>query len=143
MDYQDFAQEVFVRLFSWLPALHNPKAFPGYFRRVALSVVADTFRRSKPQIQPHDPALLDVLEAADAAILDKIFVASYLSKLQPKEREVLTLEYMSGYSPAEIAPLVGLKTAGGVRMIKSRAMKRLHEIVEAERTLLGRQMEHR
>ena len=130
-EYQDFVQDVFLRLFRGLPHLLNPKAFPGYFRQVALSVAADHSR--KQFATPTDSAgnIEEVVENFDEQILTRVFIRSYLEHLPPREREVIELDFLQELSVKEIGERLGF-TPGGVRSIKSRALRRLRNLLTAD-----------
>jgi RNA polymerase sigma factor (sigma-70 family) len=128
----DFVQDVFLRLFKHLPDLHNPKAFPGYFRQIVLSAAADQARR-----QLKDPLLRSVDEAEvlehlvvnlDGAILTGIFVRTYLESLSNKEQRVLMLEFFEGYSTDGIAEQMRMSPSS-VRVVKSRAFNKLRKLM--------------
>ncbi len=131
VDYEDFVQDVFVRLFRFLPQLRNPKAFPGFFRRIVMSV-AD--RHMRKQRLPHDPEPLSTEEVAsevDRHMLGAIFVRSLLDSLPAREQEVLRLEFLEGLTPTEIATRLGL-TPGGLRASKYRGLRRLRRVLRQE-----------
>lgn len=128
-DYEDFLQEVMVRLFSALPHLRDPDAFPGLLRSIVLATSADLLRRKSAEtVDITDVAERFAVEF-DESTATPLVVRSYLELLPPREREVLYLSFFADLDPAEIAKSLGL-SAGAVRMTKSRALARL-------RTLLG------
>jgi RNA polymerase sigma factor (sigma-70 family) len=130
-EYQDFLHDVLVRLFRALPHLENPKAFPGYFRRVVLSVVVDYSRRGLPaSVQSLDEAD-EVVDRVDQKILAGVFVRSYLEHLPPRERDVLTLATLHELADEKIAEQLGI-TRGAVRTTKARALNRLRKLLVAE-----------
>jgi hypothetical protein len=60
VEYEDFAQDVFVRVFSSLGQLRTPAAFPGYFRSIARNVAVDSLRRqgARPEFADVDPDIV-------------------------------------------------------------------------------------
>jgi RNA polymerase sigma-70 factor (ECF subfamily) len=128
IDYQDFVQDVFVRLLQGLPALRNLKAFPGYFRRITISVMMDHFRQRE-----HGHAVVDIddvverIAAIDRDVLHEIFIWSCLEHLGGREQEVIRLELM-GLNAADIASHLGI-SPGAVRMTQSRAVARLRNVM--------------
>jgi RNA polymerase sigma-70 factor (ECF subfamily) len=133
--YQDFIQEIFLRLFAGLPRLENVKAFPGYFHKVALSVAADYYRRQFATATVDIKEFEKVVTGLDHDILTGIFIRTYLERLSPREKEVINLEFYEGLSAREIAKQLGLKP-GAVRMTKARALKRLRDLLaEDSKTL--------
>lgn len=131
MEYEEFVQDVFVRLFSSLPRLKNPKAFPGYFRRIVVSVAIDESRR-KQSIEfryPENPSRIASL--VDRVLLGRIFVRSYLEHLPPRQREVIDLEFLRGLSDEEIAEAVEMSPSG-VRATRSPGLKKLRTIIRQD-----------
>lgn len=132
MEYQDFVQDVFVRVFQSLPSLRQPKAFAGYFRRIALSVVTDHFRASMHRNDREielDPRQIDKqIALVDRQVLSKVFVLSCLEHLGGREREIMRMELLDGDTPSEIAARLGI-LPGAVRMTRSRAIARLRQIM--------------
>jgi DNA-directed RNA polymerase specialized sigma24 family protein len=47
LEYEDYVQEVFLNLFGALPGSREPEAFPGFFRRIALSTAAGLARAQR------------------------------------------------------------------------------------------------
>jgi RNA polymerase sigma factor (sigma-70 family) len=142
-DYRDFVQEVFLRLFSGLPGLRDARAFPGYLRKVILSVAASHLRHRgrsadrKTDPLPEPDALVDRF---DERLLAAIFVRSYLEELPPREREVARLTYIEERSAEDVAAELEL-SAGAVRSTKSRATRRLREILLREAEDLERSLD--
>jgi RNA polymerase sigma-70 factor (ECF subfamily) len=133
-EYIEYVQDVFLILYRRLPQLRSPKAFPGYFRKVALSVAADHARKAKAK------ALLPVstteeienaVDRMDEALFTAIFVRSYLEHLPHPEKIVLTLKYVEGLPINEIARELG-QTPRAVRSVKARGLRRLRDILLSE-----------
>jgi len=136
-EYDDFLQETVLRLFRGLPHLNDPKAFPGYFRRVVISVATDFWRKHPPFQQANDQFFEKIESRTNEDILAGIFVRSYFEELAPREREILTLEFVDGFTPQEIAMRTGL-TAGAVRMSKSRGLSKLRSFLLRDSRVLGK-----
>lgn len=129
IEYQDFLQDVFVRLFKGLPGLIEPKAFPGYFRRVAMSVAIDYSEKyyAMRKLQRTDK-IESLITRIDDEILASIFVQSYLEHLPVRDKEILYLEFIENRTQREIAAQMGLKP-GALRMARSRALNRLRQLL--------------
>jgi RNA polymerase sigma factor (sigma-70 family) len=130
--YEDFLQEVMVRLFSSLPHLRDPDAFPGLLRSIVLATSVDLLRRKSVEtvdITDVDPDRFAV--EFDESTATPLLVRSYLELLPPREREVLHLSFFADLDPAEVAKSLGL-SAGAVRMTKSRALARLRTLLSVE-----------
>lgn len=139
LDFHDFVQDVFVRLFGNLRSLRNPKAFPGFLYQVARSVAVDHARRSRRvETEPLD-LLRDLGDRFDERLLGGIFVRSYLEQLPPREREVAWMSFLEEWSAEDIALELGI-TPGAVRATKTRAARRLREILWREADDLKREV---
>jgi RNA polymerase sigma factor (sigma-70 family) len=136
VEYSDFANEVFQRAFGALPTLRVPLTFPLFFKHIVRSVAGDLMREAMKAPESLDD-VDDVLTAIDTSITVPLVVRSYLEYLGVRERAVLELEFLAGYTTEEIATRIGL-SAGGVRVMKSRALKRLREVMDRDRRTLER-----
>ena len=99
---------------------------------IARNQLTDHFRRQAVRttvsLDEH-PQLLNVLEAADDTLDRRLSIEelkSWLSRLAPREQEVLALRYGADLQASEIADLCGLSTAN-VHQIVSRSLRRLRE----------------
>ncbi|HEX8720969.1 MAG TPA: sigma-70 family RNA polymerase sigma factor [Pyrinomonadaceae bacterium] len=128
IEYPEYVQDVFLSLFRWLPQLRSPKAFPGYFRRVALSVAAAHARKSAHSLPRTTLEFHDQVYQIDEALSTPIYIKAYLERLPPREGKVLTMLYINDFEIKEIAKEMNL-TDTEVRYLKSRALKRLREIL--------------
>jgi RNA polymerase sigma-70 factor, ECF subfamily len=134
VEYSDFVQQVFTELFAGLPALKQTAAFPGYLRRVALSVAARFARRASREAPPvSDPP--PPLEEVGAELFARAALRTALDQLPRRERQVVEGLFLEEHTAAELASRLGLDE-GSVRMAKSRAIKRLRKIFESEAALL-------
>ena len=128
-DYEDFLQEVMVRLFTALPHLRDPDAFPGLLRRIVIGVSADALRGRRPQEEDISDIDTDQLAGEfDETLATPVVVRSYLELLPPREQEVLYLTYFEDLDSQEVSARLGL-SSGAVRMTKSRAISRLRELL--------------
>lgn len=132
IELSDFEQDVVLRLFRSLPNLVNPKAFPGYFRQIILTVAAECARKHlrDPPLLPIEETqeLTQLITNIDDEILTSIFVHTYLDLLPPQEKRVLVLEFLEGHSTAEIASELQI-TSGAVRVTKGRALNKLRALI--------------
>lgn len=126
-EYQDFVQDVFTQLFKNLSALKDPKAFPGYFRQIVVSVAISERRKdvAHQHVELDDASLATQV---DEDILTKVFITSYLERLSVRDQSVLLLEFFHGYTSKETAIQLGL-TEENARVIKHRALKSLREMI--------------
>lgn len=136
VEYPEFANEVFQRAFGALPTLRVPLTFPLFFKQIVRSVAGDLMRDAMRTPESLDD-VGDVLAAVDAEITIPLVVSSYLEYLSPRERTVLELEFLAGHTTDEIASRIGM-SAGGVRTLKSRALKKLRDVMDRDRRRLER-----
>lgn len=127
VEYRDFVQEVFSRLFEGLPALRTAKAFPGYFRKIVFSVASSLARRSSSVHEVHVEEPNELPWVGGEAFTLRIFVRSYLELLPRQEREVIRLLFLEELPTSEASERLGIEP-GAVRMTKSRALRRLREL---------------
>ncbi len=130
-EYQDFVQDVFVRLFGGLPKLRDYRAFPGYFQRCVQSTVVTAFRKKRLPEENMDDRVTQIASQVDDEILTGVFLQSYLHLLPPRERKVLQLEWIDGLGPEEVAKTLGL-SRGGASAAKSRGISKLRDIIASE-----------
>lgn len=136
-EYGEYAQDVFVSLFRFLPHLRSPKAFPGYFRRIALSVAADHARKDTRLQEREASEVEDKVGGLDESLFMPIFIRSYLEHLPHREKNVIALCYLEEQNIGDIAREMGL-TYNAVNSIKTRGIKRLRELLLSDtKTLDG------
>jgi RNA polymerase sigma-70 factor, ECF subfamily len=124
----DLLQEAYYR-FLRARATHDDDAHrKNYLFRIATNLAHDVRRR--PRID--DTALADTAgDAADPRGKDvatetarRVDLARAMSRLKPRERDLLWLAYAQGSSHGEIAETLGLKTSS-IKMLLFRARRRL------------------
>ena len=128
---EDAAQEAFINAYLDLPALRDPAAFPGWFRRIAFKHI-DRIRRGKrvtivsldqaPEMTARAPGPAEMAEKRE--MQDQVFEA--IESLPEHQRVVVTLFYISEYSQKEISSFLEIP----VSTVKTRlhsARKRLKE----------------
>ena len=100
---EDAAAEALARaLASWQRVWRLPYR-DAWVMRVTANVAVDMLRRQSPPAAP--PAVAE--DIADAAAL-RLTLAHALARLPKRQREVVTLRYLSGLSEAEVAECLHL-----------------------------------
>lgn len=116
---EDAAQEAFVAGFHAIGQLREPRAFPGWLRRIIARQCDRLVRRPRPmgsadpaRLASDAPAAQHTLERGqrDGAIRDAV------ARLPEGERIATTLFYMGDHSHAEIAEFLGISLSA----VKSR-----------------------
>jgi RNA polymerase sigma factor (sigma-70 family) len=139
IEYPEFVNEVFKRALGALPTLREPLAFPLFFKNVVRSVAGDLMRETMKSPEQLD-AVTEAVEAVENEITVPLIVRSYLEYLTEQERDVLELEYIAGFTTQEVATKLGL-APGYVRVLRSRALRRLRKVVDRDRRMLERLQE--
>jgi RNA polymerase sigma factor (sigma-70 family) len=125
---EDVAQEAFLHAYRHIAEVHDPAAFPGWFRAVVHTQCDRLLRRRRVPTAPldairasgDDPALVAEQRAAREEIVAAI------NALPLHQRSVVALFYMADYSLADIGAFLQIPVA----TVKTRlyaARKRLHQ----------------
>lgn len=121
---EDVAQEAFLEAYRQLPALREPEAFPGWFRRIVLKFCDRQTRRCRlPTVPLEDAAGVSSTEpgpdraAEEREMKERVLDA--IRSLPDGQRMVTTLFYIDGYSQNEISEFLEVP----VTTVK----KRLHD----------------
>ena len=106
----DVAQEVFLRAYQNLHTLQDAAAFPRWLYGISAHVGAD-WARARKRMATEDGSLEDVGAAESGAVAEVEEEAERalraLAELPEEQRLVLTLRYLHGLSPKEIAERLG------------------------------------
>ncbi|MBN1994847.1 MAG: sigma-70 family RNA polymerase sigma factor [Anaerolineae bacterium] len=105
---QDAAQEAFIAAYQNLGQLLEPKAFPGWLRRIVLSQCHRLTRGRQMPVQSLDPtADLTSAQPEPPATFEQQElqnqVQAALNALPERQRITMVLFYISGYSQKEVA----------------------------------------
>ena len=115
----DLLQDTFCRFLAARPPVMDEAQTRSYLYRIASNLLRDRWRRGEPG------APLPVPELAVRQDLDsRLAVRAALAKVKPRERQLLWLAYVEGFSHHEIAHATGLRSAS-VRLLLFRARRRL------------------
>jgi RNA polymerase sigma-70 factor (ECF subfamily) len=124
-------QEAFMLAWRDIPTLRDPDRFEQWLQRIVTNVCiaqASSERRRSAGVGRLDqsPAADDIVAVDDRDQLDRGF-----ARLKPNERAVLVLHHYLGYSPAEIANVLGLPQ-GTARSRLHHAHRAMRAALEAE-----------
>jgi RNA polymerase sigma factor (sigma-70 family) len=105
---EDVAQEAFIAAWQKLDQLKDPKAFPGWFKRIVFTQCNRLTRARRLKVVPLETGLSAPSNSPDPqAIAEKIElvekVVAAIRKLPDHERMVTTLFYIDGYSQNDIS----------------------------------------
>ncbi|KAF1085332.1 ECF RNA polymerase sigma factor SigD [Sporotomaculum syntrophicum] len=134
---EDITQETYVKTLTYLQE-HNISVqdFPCFMKTVALNVLRDRWRQKKrrgvpvnfDEINPQETVNLE--QDQQIAITQRMQIENALARLNAKQRTVLDLRIIKGYSVAETAKLVG-KTEAAVRTAQYRALQALAKVLDS------------
>ena len=122
----DILQETYLRfLQARLPSGMTEEHRKNYLFRIATNLLRDEGRARKTAALADFPCTSDFGED----IRKRNDCARYLEQLPIRQRKLLWLAYVEGFSHKEIAEIVGLKTSS-VRPMLARARESLSEILK-------------
>src|SRR5215831_11579460 len=134
---EDLTSMVFLKALRWLSADQSPKSVRGWLYATARTTIIDHWQaqrqsqmRSLSGLEEQLRARDDTAEASEPA---EMRVQHLLGLLPERDRRILTLHYLEGYSTAEIASALGT-SAGHIRVLHLRALRRAAQIEIMERT---------
>lgn len=123
---EDLTSQVFLKAMRWLQQDRSPASVRGWLYATARTTIVDYWReQARLETIPLDDLEIALFQGPDPeeeARRTRERAARVLCKLPEREREVLTLRYLRGYSAAEIGRVLGLP-AGSVRMAQLRALR--------------------
>lgn len=127
----DLAQEAFIKAWDRLRDLETPAAFPGWFRRIAVTTFLMAKRRQKAVFEEIDDASPIASEGStpEAAAGARIDLEKALARLSDAERMCVTLNHGEGLSHSEIVEVTGLPL-GTVKSHVLRGTEKLRRLLE-------------
>ncbi|EMD23111.1 sigma-70 family RNA polymerase sigma factor [Amycolatopsis azurea] len=142
---EDCAQEVLMAVLVALPRFsHQANSFLPYVFGIASHKVAD-IRRSlardpsapvpdpEPELDgPWNPTFEEVEKADRSRRLSRLFEV-----LSAKQRDVLVLRVIHGFSAEETAGALGMASAGAVRVTQHRALNELRRVLREDPDFAG------
>ena len=126
----DLAQETLIK--AWLASDRFVERFKfsTWLFKIARNTFLDYQKRADHNTEPIDETLPSLDRPDDAFKYDDLYRA--LSQLAERQRTVILLYYMQGYSINEIAQIIGSNPVA-VRQYLSRGRKQLKKLLEDEK----------
>jgi RNA polymerase sigma factor (sigma-70 family) len=135
---EDLRSTVFLKAFRWLNEERTDESIRGWLYATARTTIADYWQKHG-QIEQLPIDMLENVAARDVereeASAAYIQVQRLLQLLPPRERDILTLRYLRGFSTVEIAHIVGTST-GNVRVMQLRALRHAASLEATGRSIL-------
>ncbi|MDH4077609.1 MAG: RNA polymerase sigma factor [Acidimicrobiia bacterium] len=116
---EDLVQEAFLRLARHARSIEDPERAPAYLRSIVLNLARDHNRRGLVSLRHRAATGREVDLADDPAdeLADRlarddrnVAVLAQVAALPRRQRDCVTLRYLEGLSPPEIAAALGLST---------------------------------
>lgn len=124
---EDLTSQVFLKATRWLAEDRSADSIRSWLYTTARSTIVDYWReQSRYRSVPlDDPAVLLFCgtDGPEETRRTRERALRLLEALPPRDREVLRLRFLRGYSAPEIARTLGL-TPGNVRVLQARALRR-------------------
>jgi RNA polymerase sigma-70 factor (ECF subfamily) len=130
---EDVGQETFIRFYAALTRFREEASLKTYLTRIAINLSLNALKRRKRFLSLHvESDLMDTIERDPGAGQEdraesrevRETVRSAIDRLAPKQKAVVTLRLIDGYSTRETAEILGVPE-GTVLSRLSRALKKL------------------
>jgi RNA polymerase sigma factor (sigma-70 family) len=131
---QDAVQEAYLRAYRTLRDLEDPAAFPGWLRRVVITIALNLRRSDRVTLLSLDDVPnVPVLDETERRWSDsqRLRLAAALLTLSAEERRICDRRYHGGWSLARLAKASGIPETT-MRKRLQRIRDRLRQFIEAE-----------
>jgi RNA polymerase sigma factor (sigma-70 family) len=133
---EDLTSTVFLKALRWLREDQSLESVHGWLYATARTTIVDYWQaQSQYEVRSLSGLEEQLLFSDDAAFADQqaeMRVQHLLSLLPERDRTILTLRYLQGYSAPEIAAALGT-SAGHIRVLQFRALRRAAQVETMER----------
>ncbi len=133
---EDLTSTVFLKALRWLKEDESLERMHGWLYATARTTIVD-YWQTQAQYEIHSLSGLEEQffsskSAEYAGQQSEMRVQHLLSLLSERDRNILTLRYLQGYSAAEIAEALGTNS-GHIRVLQLRALRRAAQLESTER----------
>ena len=132
---EDVTAEVFHRALVAMPRYEPRRPFLAFLYGIARHVVADRFRRARPEARFADalehPSDLPGPEETAVRLDDARHLRAAIGRLTALQQEVVILRFLEGRETKDVAALTG-KPESTIRGIQMRALAALRALMTAE-----------
>ena len=133
---EDLTSTVFLKALRWLRSDQSPESVRGWLYATARTTIVDHWQAQSQSEMRSLSGLEEQLRnregTAEASQQAEMRVQHLLRLLPERDRRILTLHYLQGYSAAEIAEALGT-SAGHIRVLQLRALRRAAQVETMER----------
>jgi RNA polymerase sigma-70 factor (ECF subfamily) len=124
---EDLTSQVFLKAVRWLAADRSADSIRSWLYTTARTAIVDYWREQGRSPSVPLDAYMDLLfrgsDGPEEVRRTRQLAESILNSLPEREREVLSLRFLRGYSAEEIGRALSL-TPGNVRVLQFRALRR-------------------
>ncbi len=125
---QDILSEGFIKVFSNMGKLRDPRLLQAWIRRVMVNTAINHLRVKREQITDNTDFCNEAFDVPHYEQFDMGKILAAIQQLPPLYRVVFNMRELEGYSHEEIAEQLGLQSAY-VRITLTRAKRRLQELL--------------
>jgi RNA polymerase sigma-70 factor (ECF subfamily) len=133
---EDLTSTVFLKALRWLKEDQSRENVHGWLYTTARTTIIDYWQaQSQYEVRSLSGLEEQLLFSDEAGLADQqteMRVQHLLSLLPERDRTILTLRYLQGYSAPEIAEALGT-SAGHIRVLQLRALRRAAQVETTER----------
>lgn len=133
---EDLTSTVFLKALRWLREDQSQRSVHGWLYATARTTIVDYWQAQREievrSLSGLEEQLFFSDDAAEASQQAEMRVQYLLSLLPERDRTILTLRYLQGYSAPEIAAALGT-SADHIRVLQLRALKRAAQVETMER----------
>ncbi|GHO82581.1 sigma-70 family RNA polymerase sigma factor [Dictyobacter formicarum] len=133
---EDLTSTVFLKALRWLREDQSQISVHGWLYTTARTTIVDYWQAQREievrSLSGLEEQLFFSDDAAEASQQAEMRVQYLLSLLPERDRTILTLRYLQGYSAPEIAAALGT-SAGHIRVLQLRALRRAAQVETMER----------
>lgn len=133
---EDLTSTVFLKALRWLREDQSQSSVHGWLYVTARTTIVDYWQAQSQYEVRSLSGLEEQLffngDASEASQQTEMRVQYLLSLLSERDRTILTLRYLQGYSAPEIAAALGT-SAGHIRVLQLRALRRAAQVETIER----------
>jgi RNA polymerase sigma factor (sigma-70 family) len=131
---EDVAQEAFIAAWQKLDQLKEPRAFPGWFKRIVFTECNRLTRGKRLKVVPLETGLSVPSNSPDPqTIAEKVEMAekvvAAIKALPDGERMVTTLFYIDGYSQIDISDFLEIQTTTVAKRLFSARRRLKQELI--------------
>ena len=141
---EDLTSTIFLKALRWLREDQSQISVRGWLYATARTTIVDHWQAQRQSemrsLSGLEEQVFQSSDTAEASQQAEMRVQHLLSLLPERDRRILTLHYLQGYSAAEIAEALGT-SAGHIRVLQLRALRRAAHVETMERNR-DRMQEH-